>query len=207
MSPGKRKQGKSCPALGTVTITEWLRVAGTSGGHLVQAPAQAGPPRAGLTGSLWVSLGMETPRPLWAACTTDWCFPMLRGNLLGLSLCPLPFILSLGTPGTSLALSPHPGYQDPFAARAPCRPTLPGIHKDPKLLFCPAALHLHPPSRADAKGSCKFGFGEGFLQGFLPRSRGAAARLCRAASGRWGAAALRRQAGMLLPKSARRREG
>jgi len=48
-------------------ITEWWRPEGTFGGHLVQCPAQAGPPRAGCPGPLpegfWRSPSKETPQP------------------------------------------------------------------------------------------------------------------------------------------------
>lgn len=37
-------------------IIEWLRLAGISGGFLVQPPAQAGPPGAGYTSEEWILL-------------------------------------------------------------------------------------------------------------------------------------------------------
>jgi len=52
-------------------ITAWQGLEGTSVGHLVQAPAQAGSPRAGCTGPHPAGVGIspekETPQPLWAA--------------------------------------------------------------------------------------------------------------------------------------------
>ena len=52
-------------------ITEWLRWEGTSGGHLVQPPAQAGTPRASWRGpcpdDFWVFPKVETPQPPWAS--------------------------------------------------------------------------------------------------------------------------------------------
>ena len=52
-------------------ITAWSGLEGTSVGHPVQPPAQAGSPRAGCTGpcpgGFWISPEKETPQPPWAA--------------------------------------------------------------------------------------------------------------------------------------------
>ena len=54
-------------------ITECSGLAGTSVGHLVQPPAEAGSPRAGCTaprpGRSGISPEKETPQPPWAACS------------------------------------------------------------------------------------------------------------------------------------------
>jgi len=59
---------------------EWLRLEGTSGGHLVQLPAQAVSPAAGCpipcSDGFWISLGMETPQPLFDNLSQ--CSVMLR---------------------------------------------------------------------------------------------------------------------------------
>lgn len=53
-------------------ITEELRLAQTSGCHLLQPPACAGPPKTSCPGphpgSFWMCLRMETPQPLRAMC-------------------------------------------------------------------------------------------------------------------------------------------
>ena len=55
-------------------ITEWSGLEGTSVGHPVQLPVEAGSPRAGGTGphpgGSWVSPEKETPQPPWAACSS-----------------------------------------------------------------------------------------------------------------------------------------
>jgi len=55
-------------------ITEWLRLEGTSGGHLVQPFAQARPPRASGPGScpdgFRMSARMEDLQPPWATCAS-----------------------------------------------------------------------------------------------------------------------------------------
>jgi len=52
-------------------VTEWSGLAGTSVGHPVQPPAQAGPPTAGCRGPCpggsGISPEKETPQPPWAA--------------------------------------------------------------------------------------------------------------------------------------------
>lgn len=54
--------------------TKWLRLAGTSKGHLVQHPAQAGSIRASCPGPcpdyFWTSPSRKTPQPLWATCAS-----------------------------------------------------------------------------------------------------------------------------------------
>lgn len=81
---------------------------------LSSCPAREGPPRAACpgpcSGSFRTSARMEMAQPLCVPCASaqsslQWkkCFLMFRRNLLFLSLCPLPVVLSLGTTGKSLA--------------------------------------------------------------------------------------------------------
>lgn len=98
-------------------VTEKLRLDGTSGDHLVQHPAQVGPPRATCSrpcpDDFWIPSRMDTPPSLWAASASAWsasqCFLLFGGNLLCAIWCLLVsaglLSLSLGTTGKSLVPS------------------------------------------------------------------------------------------------------
>lgn len=111
----------------SLLITERLKLSRTSGGHLVQPPAQVGPATAACPGTWPVSLGisprMKTPKPPWATCgstqslsyfkkTPNKQKPNQKTRFCS-SLCPLPLVLWLSTmekslaPGSILFTSPH----------------------------------------------------------------------------------------------------
>jgi len=85
-------------------ITECSGLEGTSVGHPVQPPAQAGSPRAGCTGprpgGAGISPEKETPQPPWAACSrapVSHCWkPFAGSQLAGLPPACLP---TAGWPG------------------------------------------------------------------------------------------------------------
>ena len=87
---------------------------GISGGHPVQPPLLKQDhlkPRTMSRKLLNISRDGDSTTSLCNLCqclvtlTVTKCFLMFRGNLLCFSLCPLPFYLSLGTTGKSLAPS------------------------------------------------------------------------------------------------------
>lgn len=87
-------------------LTEWLRLKGTSGGHLIQPLAQAEIPRGGCPGpspGFYRSprreppVSVQTPSKEVKQNKTKKHFLTLRGNLLCSSLYPLLLVLTLGT--------------------------------------------------------------------------------------------------------------
>ena len=97
----------------------WLRLGGTSGGHRLQPPCSSRVthsrlPRTMSRRLLSTSKDGDSTTSLGSLCqcsatlTVTECFLMFRGNLLCVSLCPLPLVLSLGTAGKSLAPSSSP---------------------------------------------------------------------------------------------------
>lgn len=84
------------------THTEWLRLAVSSGGRLVQPPAQAWPPKADCLG---LCPEKETPQPLGnlCQCSVQKSFLIFKMNPLRSSLCPLHLVLTVGTTERSLA--------------------------------------------------------------------------------------------------------
>jgi len=71
-------------------ITECSGLEGTSVGHLVHPPAEAGSPRVGCTGPCpggsWISPEKENPQPLWAACSSA---PKWNRSVKPSGKCPL----------------------------------------------------------------------------------------------------------------------
>jgi len=102
-------------------ITDCLRLERTSESQLVQAPCSSRTTYSQLprTVSRWllnISKEGDSTASLGNLCqcsvTAKKCFLMFRGNLLCLSLCPLPLVLSLGATEKSLALSSlHPPFR------------------------------------------------------------------------------------------------
>lgn len=82
------------PSPSQLRITEWLRVAGISGGHQVQPSAQGGPSQLGCSepcpDSSWESLRMEILPPFWATCASTQVTLIVRKLFLCFSLSLLP---------------------------------------------------------------------------------------------------------------------
>ena len=148
---GEKRQKANTPlasiaAVITHRITEWLRLKGTSAGHLVQPPCpsmatQSQLPRSTSRQLLTLSKdGKSTTSGVnLLQCSVTLrekkCFLMFRGNILCLSLCPVPLVLSLGSTRESLA---------PFSLHLPFR-----YWWDPpwdfSLLNSPSSLISLPP--------------------------------------------------------------
>ena len=100
----------------THRITEWRGLEGTSVGHPVQPPAQAGSPRAGCTGPCPGGSGISPEKGDSTAslgslvqCSVTLrvkkFFLLFSWNFLCFNLCPLPLVLLLGTTEKSLVPS------------------------------------------------------------------------------------------------------
>lgn len=133
------------------SIPEWLRLAETSGDHLVYPPAQAESPRAGYQEScpveFWVSPGMETSQLLWANFSIVWlpskkCFLMFRWNFMYLSWCLLFLVFPPNTTEKSLAssslLCPHTRYL--YTLIRPLKPSL--LRAEQPQLYHPQTPHM-----------------------------------------------------------------
>lgn len=89
-----------------------IRVWWTSGGHLVEPPAQTGPPRTGCTGPcpdcFWIPPRWDSLDKLiwcWETLTVNSLFLMFIQKFMCFSLCTLPILPSLGTPEKNIILS------------------------------------------------------------------------------------------------------
>jgi len=89
-----------------------IRVWWTSGGHLVEPPAQTGPPRTGCTSPcpdcFWIPPRWDSLDKLircWEILTVNSLFLTFIQKFMCFSLCTLPILPSLGTPEKNIILS------------------------------------------------------------------------------------------------------